>query len=130
MDESEEPRRRLMQLRALRSVAAMLALAAGATHADILVGQTVGVTGAVAATVKESMLGAQLYIDNVNAHGGVKGEKIEILTLDDAFDLKRAVENTRVLIEEKNVLGLFMNRGTPHTEAMLPLLQKHDVALV
>jgi ABC-type branched-subunit amino acid transport system substrate-binding protein len=119
-----------MQLRALRSVAAMLALAAGATHADILVGQTVGVTGAVAATVKESMLGAQLYIDNVNAHGGVKGEKIEILTLDDAFDLKRAVENTRVLIEEKNVLGLFMNRGTPHTEAMLPLLQKHDVALV
>jgi len=119
-----------MQFRAMRSIAAAVAMLAGAAHADILVGQTVGVTGAVAATVKESMQGAQLYIDRVNAQGGVKGEKVDILTLDDAFDVKRAVENTRVLVEEKNVIAMFMNRGTPHTEAMLPLLEKNEVALV
>lgn len=119
-----------MHLRAMRTIAAVAAMLAGAAHADLLVGQTVGVTGAIAATVKESMGGARLYIDRVNAQGGVKGEKVEILTLDDGFDVKRAVENTRVLVEEKNVLAMFMNRGTPHTEAMLPLLEKNDVALV
>jgi branched-chain amino acid transport system substrate-binding protein len=100
------------------------------SHAAILIGQTVGLTGTVAATVKESMLGAQLYIDDVNARGGINGEKIDILTLDDRFEVSKTIENTKTLIEEKNVLALFMSRGTPNTEAMLPLLQQSNVALI
>src|SRR5438045_1949390 len=92
-----------------------LAAVAGSAHAQIVVGQTVGVTGAVAATVKEAVQGAHLYIDAVNAKGGIKGEKIELITLDDHFDVKQAAENARILIEEKNAVALFMNRGTPHT---------------
>ena len=114
------------------SVCAAFALAAsfGSAQADILVGQTVGITGSVAATVKEADTGARLYLDSVNAKGGIKGEKIELIRLDDKFDVKQAVENTRILIEEKNVVALFMDRGTPHTEAMLPLLDKHGIALI
>jgi ABC-type branched-subunit amino acid transport system substrate-binding protein len=88
----------------------------------------VGVTGTVAATVKESMQGAQLYLDHVNAKGGVGGEKIEIITLDDAFDVKKAEANARTLIEERGVLALFMSRGTPHTEAINTVLEQHRVA--
>ncbi len=113
-----------------RCLALILAVVTCGAHAQILIGQTVGVTGAVAATVKESMAGAKLYLDSINARGGVRGEKIELLTLDDKFDVKLATENARLLIEDKKVLALFMNRGTPHTEAMLPLLAKHDVALI
>jgi branched-chain amino acid transport system substrate-binding protein len=98
--------------------------------ADIVVGQTVGVTGPVAATVKEAVGGARLYIDSVNAKGGIKGEKIDLVTLDDKFEVKQAAENARILIEEKNAVALFMNRGTPHTEAIMPLLDKHDIALI
>ncbi|MGZ5179459.1 MAG: ABC transporter substrate-binding protein [Ramlibacter sp.] len=119
-----------MKYRAVLSIAAALALLATSARADILIGQTVGVTGAVGATVKESLGGAHLYIDHVNATGGVKGEKLELITLDDGFDVKRAAENARILIEERNVIALFMNRGTPHTEAIIPLLEKHDVPLV
>jgi ABC-type branched-subunit amino acid transport system substrate-binding protein len=50
--------------------------------------------------------------------------------VDDKFDPKPAAENTRTLIEDKNVSALFLNRGTPHTEAILPLLDKHGVVLV
>lgn len=50
--------------------------------------------------------------------------------MDDKFDPKPAAENTRTLIEDKNVSALFLNRGTPHTEAILPLLDKHGVPLV
>ena len=50
--------------------------------------------------------------------------------MDDKFDPKPAAENTRTLIEDKNVSALFLNRGPPHTEAILPLLDKHGVPLV
>lgn len=105
------------------------AFALGAA-AQIRIGQTVGVTGTVAATVKESMLGAQLYLDHVNAKGGVGGEKVEVVTLDDAFDVKKAEANARTLIEERGVVALFMSRGTPHTEAINTVLEQHRVALI
>ena len=50
--------------------------------------------------------------------------------MDDKFDPKTAAENARKLIEESNVVAMFLTRGTPHTEAMIPLLEKHGVALV
>jgi ABC-type branched-subunit amino acid transport system substrate-binding protein len=101
-----------------------------AAFAQIKIGQTVGLTGPVAATVKEAVAGAKLYIDSINAKGGVLGERIELLTLDDKFDVKLAAENARILIEEKKVIAMFLNRGTPHTEAILPLLAQYGIPLV
>ena len=92
-----------------------MAGASWAAFGQIKIGQTVGVTGAVAATVKEASMGAQFYIDTINAKGGIGGEKIELITLDDKFDTKLAVANARELIEQRGVLALFMTRGTPHT---------------
>lgn len=99
-------------------------------HAQIVIGQTAGFSGAVAAGVKETTDGAKLYIESINAKGGVHGQKIELLSLDDKFDPKLAAENARQLIEEKNVLAMFLTRGTPHTEAIIPLLDKYNVPLV
>jgi branched-chain amino acid transport system substrate-binding protein len=116
----------------LRQIAMATALTSlsWASQAQILIGQTVGVTGPVAATVKEAVEGAQLYIDSINAKGGIRGEKIELITLDDKFDPKLAAANASTLIVEKNVIALFMNRGTPHAEAIMPLLAQHEIALV
>jgi ABC-type branched-subunit amino acid transport system substrate-binding protein len=99
-------------------------------QAQILIGQTAGFTGPVAAGVKETTDGARLYLDAVNAKGGVNGQKIELLSLDDKFDPKLAADNARVLIEERQVTAMFLTRGTPHTEAVVPLLDKHGVPLV
>ena len=109
---------------------ALLVAACQASVAQILIGQTVGVTGPVAATVKEAVAGAQLYIDSINAKGGIRGEKIELITMDDKFDPKLAAANASTLILERNVVALFMNRGTPHAEAIMPLLAQHEIALV
>ena len=99
-------------------------------QAQILIGQTAGFTGAVAAGVKETADGAKLYINAVNAKGGVNGQKIELISMDDKFEPKIAADNARILIEEKNVMALFLTRGTPHTEAILPLLDKNGVPLI
>jgi ABC-type branched-subunit amino acid transport system substrate-binding protein len=84
----------------------------------------------VGAGVKETADGAALYLNFVNAKGGVGGQKIELISLDDKFDPKLAVDNTRKLIEEQNVVAMFLTRGTPHTEAIIPLLDKHGVPLI
>ncbi len=110
--------------------ALLLAAVSHASQAQILIGQTAGFTGPVGAGVKETTDGAKLYIDAINAKGGVNGQKIELISLDDKFDPKLAGENARKLIEEQNVAAMFLTRGTPHTEAMLPLLEKYGVPLV
>ena len=110
--------------------ALLLAPSIRLAQAQILIGQTVGVTGAVAATVKESSLGAALYLDAINAKGGVGGEKIELITLDDQFDTAQAALNARKLIEERRVIALFMTRGTPHTIGLLPVLDQYGVPLI
>lgn len=113
-----------------RIAALLLATLGMVAHGQILVGQTTGVTGAVAATVKETSVGARLWLDAVNANGGVGGEKIELITLDDTFDPKLAAANARALIEERKVVAMFMSRGTPHTEAIIPTLEQYGVPLI
>lgn len=111
---------------------ALLALSftVAAAHAQLRIGQPSGFTGSVAAGVKENTDGAKLYFDAVNARGGVNGQPIELISVDDKFDPKLTVEVSRDLITQKKVLALFMNRGTPHSQALMPLLAELKVPLI
>ncbi|MDE2615733.1 MAG: ABC transporter substrate-binding protein [Burkholderiales bacterium] len=119
-----------MTKRHIVGMALALALLGQTSTAQILIGQTAGFTGLVAAGVNETTDGAKLYIDAVNAKGGIGGQKIELISVDDKFDPKLAAENAQKLIVERNVAALFLNRGTPHTEAIIPLLDKYGVPLI
>ena len=102
----------------------------GVTDTTILIGQTVGVTGTVAAPVKEMNEGANAYIAVVNKNGGVHGRKVEFLTLDDKFDPVLTIANAETLIKKERVFALFGGRGTPHTKAIIPILTEHKVPLL
>ena len=109
-----------------------LVVASGAitsAHAQIVIGQTAGFTGAVADGVKEATAGAHLYIDAVNARGGVNGQAIQLVSMDDKFDPKISATNAKALAD-KGVVALFLSRGTPNTQAMLPVLAENRLALV
>lgn len=110
-------------------LAALLTLSTPA-WAQLRIGQPSGFTGAVSAGVKENTEGAKLYLDAVNARGGVNGQKIELISVDDKFDPKVTLEVARELVTRQNVLALFLNRGTPHAQALLPLLEEFKVPLV
>lgn len=107
--------------------ASLLILTPPSVRADILIGQTTGLTGNSAINVSESNAGAKLYIDSVNASGGISGQKVVLISLDDKGDAKIAAANARTLIEERGVIALFMVRGTPQNEAILPLLEKFGI---
>jgi len=117
--------------RSIRMSALVLGLAfAGLAHAQVLVGQTTGVTGNSALNVAETTLGARLWIDAVNARGGVNGNQVELRTLDDRGSATQAAANAKTLIERDQVLALFMIRGTPQNEAVMPLLERYDIASI
>jgi len=119
-------------LRPTTLVSALIAFALISTHAlaDIVIGQTAGFSGAVAGTVKEATDGAKLYFDAVNARGGVNGQQIQLVSMDDKFEPKLAADNARELITKKNVIALFLTRGTPHNQLVMPLLSEYKVPLV
>jgi len=96
----------------------------------VRIGQPSGFSGAVAAGVKENTEGARLYLDALNARGGIHGQKVELLSVDDQFDPKQTVAVATDLIDKQGVIALFLNRGTPHSEALLPLLAERRVPLI
>lgn len=109
--------------------AAML-LCTGSAHAQIVIGQSAGFTGPVADGVAELTDGAKLYLTSVNRSGGINGEKVELVSLDDNFKPARTAENAKILIEKHKAVALFLLRGTPHTEAALPLATSLRVPIV
>lgn len=106
-----------------------LCLATAPAWAQIKIGQTSSFTGPVASGVKEGTDGAKAYIAAVNAKGGVNGQQIELISVDDKFDAKLAATNAKALIDQ-GVVALFFNRGTPQTQAILPLLAEHKITLI
>lgn len=106
-----------------------LAVLAASAQGQIRIGQSAGHSGTVAISVKEATDGARLYFDAVNARGGIGGQKIELISMDDKFDPKLTLPNTKALIEQ-GVIAMFLNRGTPHTEAIMPLLLQSQTPLV
>jgi ABC-type branched-subunit amino acid transport system substrate-binding protein len=93
----------------------------GVSDTEIRLGASVVLSGPLGPQTAEYGAGARLYFDTVNAAGGVHGRRISYKTLDDGFDVERAQNNTRRLLDEDKVFAVFNNTGTAHTAAILPL---------
>ena len=110
-----------LMLAAATACALSLPLAAQPQAPDIVLGQSVALSGPAAELGREMQLGAQMYFDSVNAAGGIRGRKIVLKTLDDGYEPARAEANTRKFIDEGDVLALFGYVGTPTSAASIPL---------
>ncbi len=95
----------------------------------IILGQSAAFTGPAAELGIQFHQGAKLWLDQVNAQGGVGGRTIEIKTLDDGYEPDRCAANTQKLIAE-DVHALFGYIGTPTSLAALPLLTKAQVPFI
>jgi branched-chain amino acid transport system substrate-binding protein len=71
--------------------------------------------------------GAQAHFKFVNANGGVDGRKIEFVTLDDAYEPPKAVQNARRLIEQEQVFALFNTLGTANNVAIWDYTNQQEV---
>lgn len=89
----------------------------------IVLGQSAAFTGAAAQLGIQFHAGARLFFDQLNGQGGVNGQRIEIVQLDDGYEPDRCAENTQKLLTSE-VFALFGYIGTPTSLAALPLATK------
>ena len=102
----------------------------GITPTSILIGQSAAFSGPAAQLGIQMRDGAKLWLDQINAQGGVNGRRIELKSRDDKYESKLAAENTKKLIEEDRVFLLFAYVGTPTSQASLPIFTEHRVPFV
>ncbi|MBC8021668.1 MAG: ABC transporter substrate-binding protein [Burkholderiales bacterium] len=112
------------------ALATGLASAQGVTDNQVLLGQSVALSGPAQQLGLDMQLGATLYFNQVNSRGGVNGRKIALKTLDDGYEATRAAENTKKLINDERVFALFGYVGTPTSQASLPIFTEAKVPFV
>lgn len=76
----------------LIAIVATLLCAATPASADILIGAAGPFSGGNAALGEQLKRGVQLAVDDINAHGGIGGERLSVSFADDGCDPRKAVE--------------------------------------
>lgn len=117
--------------RALVAVLAMTACvpaqAQGVSASTILIGQSVPLSGSNKELGEDIRNGALAYFRKVNDAGGVNGRKIELVSIDDANNVKQAGENTRKLVTENGVFALFGYASATLSRPALPIVEENKV---
>ncbi|MBA1190075.1 branched-chain amino acid ABC transporter substrate-binding protein [Pseudomonas entomophila] len=106
------------------AVASVLGLSSYA-QADLKIGVAGPMTGANAAFGEQYMKGAQAAADQINAAGGVNGEKIVLVKGDDACEPKQAVSIANRLVDQDKVAGVV---GHFCSSSTIPASEVYDEA--
>jgi ABC-type branched-subunit amino acid transport system substrate-binding protein len=98
----------------------------GATDTEIKIGQTVPHSGPGSLYGVLGRIG-EAYFANINEKGGINGRKIKFISADDAYSAPKAVEQTRRLVEQEEVLALYGSLGTAPQTAVHKYLNTKQV---
>jgi ABC-type branched-subunit amino acid transport system substrate-binding protein len=108
-------------------VCAMAALALGqkasgaVPGAQWVFGQSAPLSGAFSSLGIDYRNGTLLAFDEANDFGGVAGKSVKLVTLDDAYNVDRAVANANVLVKKHEVHGFLNHMFTNTVRASLPV---------
>ncbi|MES2261391.1 MAG: ABC transporter substrate-binding protein [Pseudomonadota bacterium] len=114
------------------AIAASLLIAAGAAYAaeNIKIGSVLSVSGPAAFLGDPELKTLQMYVEKINAEGGVLGRKLELVHYDDGSDAAKANGFTKRLIESDKVDVLIGGTTTGATMAMAPLVDKAGLPFI
>ncbi len=97
--------------------AAMIGTAAQAVAQDAyVIGLTGALTGPPASTYAPAVEALRIYIERINAAGGINGRKINLVLQDDSAEPSKATANAKKLITQDNVI-LLLNASLSSTYA-------------
>ena len=102
----------------------------GRAHAQdgvIKIAQSTALTGPLGDLGSAMHQGAKAAFAGINARGGVNGRTIELVTLDDAYDVPKALANVEKFMAERDTFALFNCMGTPMIDAMLPKVIENGI---
>jgi branched-chain amino acid transport system substrate-binding protein len=105
--------------------------ATGAFAADpIKIGSVLSATGPAAFLGDPEVKTLQLYVERLNAAGGLLGRKLELVTYDDGSDAAKANGFAKRLIEDDKVDVILGGTTTGATMGMVPLVEKAEIPFI
>src|SRR5580693_1675633 len=103
---------------------------AGAEQPPIKIGMSMPQTGGLAAGGKASLLGIEIWRDDVNARGGLLGRKVELVVYDDKSSASETPAIYSKLLDVDKVDLLFAPYGTVPTAPIMPLVKSRGLLLI
>ena len=101
-----------------------------AQQAPIKIGMSMPQTGGLAGGGKASLLGIEIWRDDVNAKGGLLGRKVELVVYDDKSSASETPAIYSKLIDVDKVDLLFAPYGTVPTAPIMPMVKQRGLLLI
>ena len=119
-----------MALKSLLTV--LLALWVGALQAQqpIRIGSFLAVTGGAAFLGDPEQKTLELYVEKLNAAGGLLGRKLQLIAYDSAGDAEKARTFAKRLIEQDNVDLIVGGSTTGETMAVVPIAEQAGIPFI
>lgn len=120
---------------AIKRLVATTALVSALCH-PALAQQAIKIGAILSVTGPASFLGEpedktlRMYVEKINAAGGVNGKKIELVLYDDGGDANKARTFATRLIEDDKVVAMVGGSTTGTTMAMIPVFEAAEVPLI
>jgi branched-chain amino acid transport system substrate-binding protein len=127
-------RRRLLSSAAVAATAlafGMLQMGpAAAQQPPIKIGMSMAATGGLAGGGKSSLIGIEVWRDDVNAKGGLLGRKVELVVYDDKSSAAETPAIYSKLLDVDKVDFLFAPYATVPTAPLMPMVKQRGKLLI
>jgi len=98
--------------------------------AQIKIGSVLSVTGPASFLGEPEKRTLEIYVDEINAKGGVNGQKLALIVYDDGADANNARTFATRLVEEDKVAAMVGGTTTGATLAMIPVFEDAQMPFI
>jgi len=119
-----------MKLALQTAAAALLLGVASPALADIKIGATVSETGPASSLGDPEAKTLRMLVEEINAAGGVNGEKLQLIIYDDGGDPNKARTFATRLVEDDEVVAVIGGTTTGTSMAVIPVFEDAEVPFI
>lgn len=112
------------------AAAAAIACMVTSVQADILIGSTISSTGFASFLGEPEEQTLKMMVEDINAKGGVLGEKIRLISYDDSSDANKARTFATRLVEDDEVVAVIGGSTTGATMAIMPVVEEAGIPFI
>jgi branched-chain amino acid transport system substrate-binding protein len=117
-------------MRVVLAALAALIVAATSAIADVKIGSVLSVTGSASFLGDPEKKTLEMYVADINAAGGVNGQKIKLFIYDDGGDANKARTFATRLVEEDKVDAVLGGSITGTSLAMAPVFEEAGIPFI
>lgn len=110
--------------------ASILFAACHPASAQIKIGAVLSVTGPASFLGDPEKKTLEMYVDTINAKGGVNGQKLQLVIYDDGGDANNARTFATRLVEEDKIAAMVGGTTTGTTLAMMPVFEEAQIPFI